>query len=289
MPGVLPNFVILGAQKAGTTSLLDYFVAHPQVYMSPSRETRFFMQPNQFVHGLRHYEVQHFPTWAGEPAVGEKTPEYLFDPDVPARMRTMLGDEMRYVICLRNPAARAFAGYRQNLMLVREQLDFASAIEAEAERTAPSEQHRRSFGYLARGRYAEQLTRWRDAFGGLDERFLIVDFDDLVSDGGATLAAICAHIGVDARGALPRAGRTGVRDDISVIDRTRRIVRWGGATIHAASDELIEFVTSYRRATASLRPLTAAQVLELNRTHFADDIERLAELVPFDPRRWLTA
>jgi hypothetical protein len=284
---MLPNFLILGAQKSGTTSLLDYLDAHPRVFMSPSRETGFFLYPYQYLLGTYYYEATHFAEWSGEPAVGEKTPEYLYHPEIPRRVAEMLGPAMKFVIVLRSPAARAHSGYRHGLMLMREQRSFAQAIADElAQGEYWSIDRRILHAYLDRGRYARQLQAWADAFGGLDERFLVFKFEDFVADQAGHHARLCEFLGVPYVEARHASGEAKPRRRVE-----RRVWRpntliWGKKKIRSPSPSLLRFADGYQAATEKLGRLSREQELELNRRHFQDDAERLARLVDLDLGDW---
>ena len=88
---MLPNFICVGTQKAGTTTLCRLLEHHPDVFISQPRETRFFFDEERFSRGLVNYEINYFNGWNGEKAVGEKTPEYLLFPEAPKRIHKIKG------------------------------------------------------------------------------------------------------------------------------------------------------------------------------------------------------
>ena len=164
----LPGFVILGAQKAGTTSLHEYLCEHPLASSSTVKEVHYF--DLAYERGPAWYRA-HFqiPRRADEIA-GEASPYYLFHPLVPARVARDL-PEARLIVLLRNPIERAYSHHNHERALGFEKLGFVEAIECEPERLRGEEERLagergyRSFahqhhGYLARGRYADQLERW---------------------------------------------------------------------------------------------------------------------------------
>ncbi|HXS47682.1 MAG TPA: sulfotransferase domain-containing protein, partial [Solirubrobacterales bacterium] len=165
----LPDFLIIGAQKGGTTSLHAYLSEHRRVSPSSTKEVHFF--DHAYDRGLGWYRA-HFQRSAKAPLSlsGEATPYYLFHPLVPARVAETL-PESRLIVILRDPVDRAFSHHNHELALGFEDLPFEEAIEREPERLE-GEQERiledpgyRSFAhqhhsYVSRGRYAEQLERW---------------------------------------------------------------------------------------------------------------------------------
>ena len=178
---VLPGFLIIGAQKGGTTSLASALANHPSLVLPAIREVHFF--DLHYQRGVKWYRNQ-FAVPAGEylrkillgkPFVAfESSPYYLFEPRVPARVYDLL-PEVRSIVLLRNPIDRAYSQYQHHLRIGGEHLSFEDALRAESERldgevdkmladgSYLSASHR-IFSYLARGIYADQLTNWLNYF-----------------------------------------------------------------------------------------------------------------------------
>lgn len=120
----LPNFIIIGAGRSGTTSLYNYLGQHPDVFMSPVKKTGFFAwrgEPPDYTKGMvdlaRAYSIRNldeytalFADAGAAKAIGEATPRYLFVRNTAARILAVLPDA-RLVVVLRNPIKRAFASY----------------------------------------------------------------------------------------------------------------------------------------------------------------------------------
>ncbi len=193
---MLPNYLIVGAQKAGTTVLAAMLEQHPEVCFSEPRETRFFYEDTLFTQGPAYYERNFFGAWDGHAATGEKTPEYLYLPEVPGRIAVTLGREVRIVITLRSPAARAFSHYRHGFQMLRESLPFEQALAAEPERIERDRFHRLAFSYLDRGRYAAQVRRYLDVFGPGRVLFLIFE-QDIVDYQEQAARRLFEFVGVD--------------------------------------------------------------------------------------------
>lgn len=179
---MLPNFLCLGAQKAGTTTLWHILNQHPDIYLSDSpRETKFFTQEQLYARGPAYYELAHFVHWNGQKAVGEKTPEYLFLNKVPQRIKETLGLNIKFIVCLRSPAQRAYSHFRHNYQGICEHLGFEQAIKEEPERINLSESHLSLYGYLARGYYYKQIKRYLDIFPKDNFLFLVFEKDILTN------------------------------------------------------------------------------------------------------------
>jgi len=200
-PHALPDAVILGAQKSGTSSLHYYLVQHPQVIAPLRKEVHYFDVGYQ--HGEAWYRA-HFGR-RGQPGLNiDSSPYYLFHPAVPGRLHALLPDA-RLIVLLRDPVRRAYSHYWHERDKGRETLDFEAAIAAEPSRLDDAEaaladgriecsaahQH---FSYLARGRYAEQLERWFARFPR--EQFLVLRFEDLARDPLATLNRTLGFLGL---------------------------------------------------------------------------------------------
>lgn len=204
-----PNFFILGAAKAGTTSLYHYLSQHPQVGMSRTKETNYFALCNDPLDfrgpGDRDYINRHAVTSAeayrdqfahcsGKVAVGEASPLYLYHPDVPDRLREFAPDA-RLVAILRDPVARAYSAFLHVVRDGREPLDdFGAALDRESERIADNWEH--LWHFRAMGLYHEQLRRYYQRFPR--EQIRVYLYEDLKADPHGVLADIFEFLGVDA-------------------------------------------------------------------------------------------
>lgn len=181
--GSLPHLVVLGAPKAGTTSLASWLSQHPQVRMSATKELEFF--DRWYQRGVPWYREQLPPP--GPYVVGEATPTYLGHPLAPQRAAETLLPEARFVAVLREPVSRAWSQYWFFCMLGVERRSWSAALRAEGRGPKRPD-------YLGRGQYAEQLARWDRAVG--PDRLLVLLFDDLVTDPAGTYAQVCRFAGV---------------------------------------------------------------------------------------------
>lgn len=207
-----PDFLIIGAQKGGTTSLYEYLVQHPAVAAARRKEIQYFSE--QYARGPAWYR-RHFPRlgvrdpgrWVGRQRVltGEATPYYLFHPHAPRRVREML-PRVRLIAMLRNPIDRAYSHHRYHTRLGDETLSFEDAIEAEPARLAGELQRmlddelyvsdaHRNFSYLARGAYAEQLERWLALFPR--EQLMVLSSEDFFRDPPTHYREVLRFLGLE--------------------------------------------------------------------------------------------
>ena len=205
----MPNFFIIGAQKAGTTSLYHYLSQHPQVYMSPTKEPFFFdheidargevvrrkfpghRQPPRF-RNIEEYRAL-FQGVQDERAIGEATPLYIYVPEVPWRLQKYAPDA-RAVALLRNPADRAYSAFLHAVRIGVEPLtDFAQALRAEEGRIRNGWHY--IFHYRNRGLYHAQLSRYFEAFG--PERVGVWLYEELREDPSGVARSVFRFLGVD--------------------------------------------------------------------------------------------
>jgi Sulfotransferase domain len=194
---LLPNFLIIGTQRGGTTSLYHYLKTHPCIAPATSKDTHFF--DKKFSKGLSWYRG-HFPTrlekFCAEhllrrPFVtGEASSSYLFHPHVPKRVARVL-PQVKLIVLLRNPVDRAYSQYYHAIELGHETFSFEEAIQYEQERTARElekiladehyySQAHKHLSYLSRGIYVDQLQAWMSLFPR--EQFLILKSEDFYAD-----------------------------------------------------------------------------------------------------------
>ena len=208
----LPDFLVLGAQKAGTTALYAYLRWHPGITGPSWKEVSFF--DRHWWRGEAWYRGQ-FPLRSRGRLVGEASPSYLFHPLAPERVRSLV-PEARLVALVRDPVARAYSHYQHEVALGREPLSFEDALAAEPEPDAgrgraPRRRPARlqpALGGITRTSpaavYAEQLERWLEVFPR--EQLLVVRTEDLGERPAETYAAILAFLGAEAHelGEYPR-------------------------------------------------------------------------------------
>jgi hypothetical protein len=194
----LPNFVVIGAMRSGTTSLYKYLQVHPEVFM-PRKEIHFF--DRRWDRGLDWYRSR-FDGWAGQPAVGEATPSYLADPVAIDRMAAVIPGT-RLVAILRDPVDRAYSHYWMERARGRERRSFEQAVADERAGVVDPGRADRA-DYLARGRYLPQLEAVCERFPR--DRLTVLVFDDLRDRPTATYAGLCRFLAVDDRFSPPRLG-----------------------------------------------------------------------------------
>lgn len=202
-----PDLFIIGAPKSGTTSLYEYLVGHPQVYMSPVKEPMYFC-PEITKRRLRPFvhprdEQRYLALFADarqQKHLGEATTRYLGSAMAPKLIHDFQPDA-RLVAMLRNPVDMVYALHNERMSQGNEYVeDFEGALAADDERHAgrrlPSGSPEPDAIYRDIGRYAEQLSRWFELFER--DRFHLIVFDDFVADTAGTFRRVLEFLDVDA-------------------------------------------------------------------------------------------
>ena len=269
----LPNFVIVGAAKAGTTALYHYLSSHPDVFMSPLKETNYFAygrdEHGQLEYGdpeLHHFKITDRTTYESlfsavqaESAIGEASPLYLETPNAGPRIHELVPD-MRIVCGIRNPVDRAYSDYLMYLRNRGRPFDPAVDLVRGAPWSMP-ESHWMSLGF-----YHAQLGRYYSLFGS--ERVHVYLFDDLRADSRSVFSAICRFIGVDP-------------DHIPDLDTPHNV---GGVPRSLAVERLL----TSKRLRRALDPLVPRRLADRARRLRTSNLER-APAIPDAMRREMTA
>ena len=208
---ILPDFIIIGAQRSGTTSLFKYLAAHPAIYPATFKEVHFF--DRFFNRGVGWYR-SFFPialqrwyvTQVQRRAFvsGEATPYYLFHPRASERVAALL-PHVKLIAILRNPIDRAYSQYYHEVQRGLESASFEAALQRERE-LLDNEQAalqadpayysalHQNHAYLARGRYVEQLRVWRQHFPR--EQLLVLQSEAFYADPADSVAQVVDFLGL---------------------------------------------------------------------------------------------
>lgn len=203
---VLPNFLIIGSAKAGTTSLHYYLDQHPEIYMTDVKEPRFFALEDEALDfkgpdkdivnttSVTTYAdyVALFDGVTTEKAIGETSPLYLYSEKALQRIQHYVPDA-KLIVILRNPVDRAFSCYTHLLREGYEPLSFAESLKAEQNRIDDNWAH--LWHYAKAGFYYEQLKPYFDAFE--PQNLKVYLYDQLASDPMALLKDMFSYLDVD--------------------------------------------------------------------------------------------
>jgi len=307
----MPNFLIVGAPRAGTTSLWHYLESHPQVYMSPVKEPKFFAFEGEEA-DFRGLSPEDSPgdtsvPWAitdleayralfggvtDETAVGEASTIYLYYHKKASERIRHYVPKAKLIAVLRDPAERAYSHFLFMRSHSREPLtDFAQALEAEEERVR--ERWWPAFHYTRAGFYHEQLSRYFELFGR--DQIRVYLYEDLKTDPSGVTRDVFRFLGVD-DAFVPED--MDVRHNPSGIPRSERLY----AFLYSGFRQARPFVEPHLpkrlrhqvpRVVASLKnrnldkPRLLPEVRGRLIGEYRDDVLRLQDLIGRDLSSWL--
>lgn len=298
----MPNFLIIGTAKAGTTSLYHYLKQHPEIYMSPKKEPRFFAfegrkpafkGPGDQTHintttvtSLDDYKAL-FSSAKHERAIGEASVIYLYYCETASSCIKRYIPDTKLIVILRNPVDRAFSAFTHLVRDGYERLtDFDQAIEEEGRRIASN--WTPMWHYTRRGFYYHQLRRYFQLFDR--ERIGVWLYEDFKSDPLAVLQEIFGFLEVDdsfAPDTSLRYNPSGVPKNRPLQTALARLSRIKPYLHPRLSDAAVRIATKVRRwnmdAPAQLSSQSRKRLIEV----FRSDIEKLQELIRRNLSAWL--
>jgi len=286
--GKLPNFLIIGAQKSGTTSLYEYLRQHPQVFMSPVKEPHFFTYEGEpppspdMVTDWFTYQQLFSAAKEHHIAIGEASPSYLHAEHVPERIAHYL-PEVRLIAILRHPAERAFSNWVHNVRNGREHLSFCEALAAEDDRIRQGYSY--AFWYKYKGFYYRHLSRYMTLFPR--ERICVYLFDDLRQQPLALLRDVFTFLGVDPD-FQPRLARHNVSGiPKGVVGKVFSRLRKSRALREVVKKSVPESIRAQIRSRILVRPQMAEDVRQSLIALYREDILRLQDFLNRDLSHWL--
>ncbi len=237
---LLPDFIIIGAARSGTTHLLGQLNAHPNVLEGPA-ETHFF-DTHRYTYGLGWYRLRFPANRVRRDAyaeglhpvlTGESSPSYLSHPNVPARVARAI-PRVKLFVLLRDPALRAASHWAWCLRQCGETRSFKDAVEAEIGPRGdagglriPRDRRLNDPLIVRRGIYQPQLERWRTHFP--DDQLMVIQSERWFRDPPGVLEEVCDYLGIPHREELPRVMRNRNKPhdpfDEEVIDHLREFYR----------------------------------------------------------------
>lgn len=192
----LPDVLIIGAMKGGTTSLYNYLIQHPEIGSGKNKEIRFF--DDNYHKGLDWYRSQ-FPLKSKKVTL-EATPRYMFQNDALRRIKRAL-PRGKFIAVLREPVERAYSHYQHMVRRGREHRTFEEGVQVDMEYIKDGvffgEKEPRSsyFSYLRRSLYAIQLKRFIKEFG--KEQVLVMNSHHMFEDPQGAVDTVCDFLNLD--------------------------------------------------------------------------------------------
>lgn len=263
----LPDFLLIGAPKAGTTTLAEMLDDLDTVHVAPAKEVSYFDLHHE--RGIDWYRDQFRPA-PGEQVLGEATPAYLYLDDALDRIAATLPD-VRLVAILRDPVQRFWSHYWYFRVLGLEGRSVARVIDVEA--ADPSARipglPDLAVSYLGCGRYTERIRAVHERFGA--DALDVVLLDDLVRTPADVLAGVADHVGADTSAVATAALR---RSNPGMVPRSYALARLSHRLrLDDRSPRLARRVRRWNLTTGSyprIDDATRARLVELYATEYAD-------------------
>jgi len=294
-----PNFIIIGAMKAATTSLYTYLKQHPDVFMTAIKEPMFFnnfQNNNNFkILGRKTKKIttfeQYYPLFdavKNEKAIGEASPTYISSENCPNLIQQHLPN-VKIIAVLRQPVARAYSNFLHARRADRESIsDFETAFNKETERK--TENWSPLYHYKSKGYYAEQLERYFTLFP--KENIKVLLFEDLVNNPIETTQELFKFLNID-KSFIPETSKKA-----NVSGTPKGIFGWIIMKLRYYNlipniqfsnylpDFMIQFIfnSAYKKA----RPLAPEIKKRLTHTYYKQDILKLEKLIEKDLQHWLS-
>ncbi|WDL95536.1 sulfotransferase family protein [Alicyclobacillus sp. ALC3] len=295
---MLPNFLIVGAAKSGTSSLDRYLSQHPDIYIPPKKEAHYFSIPdfpptfqgpgdegmNQYTVRDRALYEQLFDDVQEQTAVGESSVFYLYYPGTAARIHKTI-PAAKVIILLRNPVDRAYSAYTHLIRDERESMSFEDSLAQEQARHAND--YEPMWLYRELGLYTEQVKRYFDVFGRDQVKVLL--FEEFVREPCAHVREVLAFLGVDPDVPIDtslthnESGQPTSRLVYNFISKPNGLKELVKPLVPAAIRERLGLrAKSMVLKKVSMESATRAEL----EAYFASDIAALAELLQRDLSIW---
>ncbi len=307
----MPNFFVIGAQKAGTTSLYYYLKQHPQIYMSPIKEPFFFDHkinargevvreqfggpgpPHVKFANIGEYRAL-FRGVSGEKAIGEASVLYIYAPGTAERIKRYVPGA-KVIALLRNPADRAYSAFLNAVRGGREPLyDFSQALREEDGRIRDNWHY--VYRYRDRGLYYGQLKRYYDVFDR--EKIGVWLYEDLSADPSRMVQSVFRFLGVD-EAFVPDTSSKHNLGSVPKNEAGRQVIRFMNTALPVVRKIIPPASKVYREDTLGLHKLVQKRALidesppldpELRAElikFYREDILKLEDLIGQDLSLWL--
>ncbi|SCZ67298.1 sulfotransferase domain-containing protein [Thiohalomonas denitrificans] len=291
------DFIVLGAQKAGTSTLHELLAQSSEVALPWTKETHFFRDEEKFLKGVEWYRKQFKDVQGNVKVYGEIDPEYMYFPECIERIGSIC-DTPKLIIVLREPISRALSHYRMSQRRGYEPLTFYDALVEESARLEGGDRFSQiHHSYIGRGLYAEQIERITSQLP--DSELLVLKFDDLYTSQDSavkTLNTICDFIGISSNGitvdvtlkhnkaAVPRFN--GLRDLVYGQGKVKKLV---GKFIPSRDLKIrmMKFIDRVNMKPADKSQSEAAQCPYFVYEKLINDLYKLRMIADIDVSHWI--
>jgi len=294
-----PNFIVIGAMKAATTSLYTYLKQHPDIFMPKVKEPMFFNNFNQNkdykllgrkgnkITTLKEY-FSLFSDVENESAIGEASPAYIYNENAPQLIKEHLPD-VKIIAILRQPVERAYSNYLHTKRADRENLNsFEQAIEIETQRI--EDNWSPLYHYIEKGYYSVQLKRYYNIFP--KENIKVYLFEDVVKNPKETLKDIFKFLNIDENIEVDTSKKSNVSGTPKgVMGYILKKMRYYNLMPKfAISDCLPTFLVKllFKSVYTKTEKLNSDLRKELTSRFYKEEIKNLEKLIDKDLSSWLS-
>jgi hypothetical protein len=294
-----PNFIIIGAMKAATTSICTYLKQHPDIFMTKVKEPMFFNNFNQNtdfkVLGSKSKKVNSlldyfsmFSSVENESSIGEASPAYIYNEKAPYLIKEHLPD-VKIIAILRQPTDRAYSNFLHTKRADRENVNsFEHAIKIEKERI--SDNWSPLYHYIQKGFYSVQLKRYYNLFP--KENIKVYLFEDLVKNPKETLKDIFKFLNVDENIEIDVSKKSNVSGNPKGILGfiLKKMRYYNLMPKFAISDYLPTFIVNllFKSVYKDTKKLDSVLRKELTDKYYREEILKLEKLIDKDLSNWLS-
>lgn len=196
----LPDFILIGTMRSGTTSFYEYMLRHPQIKPALIKEINFF---TKFYNRGTYWYRYLFPI-KREFLAGEASINYIWYPHAPRRIKALI-PKVKLMVLVRNPVDRAYSHYQKMVRNSREKLSFEEALDMEEKRLKGEMSKMEKdesyyslkyhwYSYIAKGKYIDQIELWKKYFPA--EQIMVINSDDLKKDVHTTMNSVFEFLGI---------------------------------------------------------------------------------------------
>jgi hypothetical protein len=279
---ILPNFLVIGVEKGGTTWLHTQLKKHPDIYLPHTKEVHFFNSRNSNLKEKDHFSLgidwyaDFFKDYRGEKAVGEVTPMYICDEDAPRRIKDTLPG-VKLLVMLRDPVSRAYSHYWMAKNKNLTTLSFQEVIDQKEAR------------FIERGLYYRQLAAYYALFD--PAQIMVVFYEEVFADPRAWLTRICEFLGVDSSiygdddtvfekvfQASSYRSVSLLKAQSAVIQKLRKSRRFGRILNYVKRTGVSDIIKSINKVDSKYEKMSDEDRRQLA-GYYAEDLRRLKDLL----------
>jgi hypothetical protein len=292
----LPNLLVVGAQKAGTTSLYDMLKLHSDFYL-PQKEIKFFHRNEHYNKGIDWY-AKHFEGYSGQKYIGDFTPDYMAFSWSAERIFKLLGKDIKIIFILRHPVQRAYSQFNFYRMHgVEKNSDFIETISNEKIDLDQStfENWYTPANYISRSIYSPQINRFLDFYN--KKNIHIAIFEELfLEQSNASIQALEHFLDVKLKKTIALTSKKSNQSQLpknksikSLYHTSKKILRPLKVIIqNLGGSKVIKFLNQKVEKTLHKKPqkLQKSEIENLKQRYFSEDIQQLEEIIGREISAW---